>query len=409
MEQSEERTGLVLSGGGMRGAYEVGVIEGLVEVLDCQAHGPNPFDIVSGTSVGAINAVWVAAWAHRGDLHADGLRQRWLDLELSRHLRIDPRGTAAILGGKRLRRILTDQFGTKGVSFLDPQPFEHLVEREIPWEQLHANVADGHMNSVSVACLEVSTGKTIVFGETTEGVELEEVEDMRREFRRGGIDANHVLASAAIPLLFPARQIEYELFCDGGLRLNTPIPPAIRAGADRLVVISVGEGGEYTHSEGEWARAARRADFPNPVFLVGKALNTMLVDPVYHELQLTQRINRLVEVVEDVVDDEQLEEIRRAISADRGAPYRNVPTLAFSPSESVAELAREYLEDVEPTSWSTRALVDMAGGGGSVERDFLSYVFFDGDFARELIDLGRRDVQAKADEVREFFAPTGSP
>ena len=400
----DERVGLVLSGGGMRGAYEVGVIEGIVDVLELGEDDPAPFQVVSGTSVGAINAVWVAAWAHRGDVHVDGLRQRWLDLALSSHLRLDPKGAASILGGKTLRRILTDQFGSKGVSFLDPEPFEHLVEREIPWDRLHENVEQGIIDSVAVAALEVSTGRTTVFGETTEGLELEPVEDVRRHFRRGAIEPDHVLASAAIPLLFPARQIEYELFCDGGLRLNTPIPPAIRAGSEKLVVISVGETGEYVHSEGEWARAARRANFPNPIFLAGKAMNAMLVDPVYHELQLTKRINRVIRALDEVLEQEQIDEIQAKIAGDRGAPYRHVPTLDFSPSESIAEVAREFVEEFEPERWSTRALVDLAGGGGVVERDFLSYVFFDGAFARELIELGRRDAHAKADEVETFFS-----
>lgn len=401
--RSDGPVGLVLSGGGMRGAYEAGILEGIVEVLDKNPEDDSPFDVLSGTSVGAINAVWAAAWGHRGDLNVDGLADRWLGLDLSTHLQFDPRGILSILGGDRLRRFLNEPFETEDVAFLNAEPFEHLIAREIPWDQLYDNVAEGMVDAVNVAALEVSTGRTVVFGQTREGVEVQEVQDPQRRYRPSRLQADHVLASAAIPLLFPARQIKYELYCDGGLRLNTPIPPAIRTGAERLVVVSVGETGAFTHSEGEWARAARRADFPNPIFLLGKALNALLVDPVYQELQLTNRVNRVVEAMEEVLSEEDLAAIQERITADRGAPYRRVPTLAFSPSVSVAELAHEYLEVAQPERWSTRALIGLAGEQGSVERDFLSYIFFDGDFARELIELGRKDVHDRADEVRAFF------
>ena len=398
-----DSVGLVLSGGGARGAYEVGILQGIVEVLDRGESDDSPFDIVSGTSVGAINAVWVGAWGHRGDVNIRGLRQRWDDLRLETHLNFDLQGAASILGGERIRRLLTESLHSEHVSFLKADPFEHLVEHEIPWSQLHRNVSSGVMEAVAVAALEVSSGKTIVFGELGEGIELERVEDPRRQFRPTSVHSDHVLASAAIPLIFPAREIDLELYCDGGLRLNTPIPPAIRAGADRLVVVSVGEVGEFSAGEGEWARAARRANFPNPIFLAGKALNALLVDPVYQEVQLTNRINRMVKAMEDVLDDEQMAEVERAVTEERGAPYRHVPTLSFRPSENVSELARDYLQTVEPRRFATRRLVDFAGSGSTVERDLLSFILFDGDFAEELILLGRRDALARGEEIRAFF------
>lgn len=402
-ESNRERVGLVLSGGGMRGAYEAGVIQGIVEVLGKSPKDSAPFQIVSGTSVGAINAVWVGAWAHRGDLHADGLRERWMDLELATHLRVNPRGVASILGGSRMRRALIDQFDSTEVSLLEPGPFEHLVEREVPWGQLHRNVERREIEAVGVAALEVSTGRTIVFGEISDAVELETVEDPSRSFRAGEIRADHVLASAAIPLLFPAREINYELFCDGGLRLNTPIPPAIRTGADRIVVISVGNEGGYPNGEGDWARTARRANFGNPIFIAGKALNALLVDPVHRELQVTRRINRMIEAMEGVLDDEQLAEVQEAVASTRGSPYRRVPTLSFTPSENVARLARKHMEAVEPQNFSTRLLVRLAGSGGTLELDLLSFIFFDSGYGRELIELGRRDAHDKAKEIRGFF------
>jgi len=404
-EDSEEQIGLVLSGGGVRGAYEVGVLQGIVEVLGRPPGAVSPFDIVSGTSVGAINAVWVGSWAHRGDLEIDGLVREWTDLELSTHLSVDWRGAASILGGSRIRRLLMESFSERGASFLDVEPFEEIVERQIPWAKLHDNVRTGRIDAVAVAALEVSTGRTFVFGETSGSVDLEAVEDGQRRFTPCTLAVDHVLASAAIPLLFPAREIDYELFCDGGLRLNTPIPPAIRTGADRLVVISVGDEERYPEGEGEWARAARRSSFANPVFIAGKALNALLVDPVYRELQITERVNRMVEAMEDVLDDEDLAALRERVQASRGAPYRKIPILSFSPSESVSELAREHAQNARPSNPSTRMILRLAGGSETVERDLLSFILFDGDFAEALIRLGRSDALDRAAEIEEFFDP----
>jgi len=404
LDAESAHVGLVLSGGGVRGAYEVGVVQGIVEVLGCEPEDGSPFDIVSGTSVGAINAVWVGGWADRGDLNIDGLATEWTDLELSTHLRLDWRGTASILGGSRLRRILTDTFSGHGASFLDVEPFEAIVEQRVPWRRLHENVESHNIEAVAVAALEVSTGRTFVFGETSDAVSLGSVQDGHRRFTPCSLDADHVLASAAIPLLFPAREIDYDLFCDGGLRLNTPIPPAIRTGADRLVVISVGDEDQFPESEGEWARAARRSSFANPVFIAGKALNALLVDPVYREIQITERVNRMVGAVEEVLDDEQLEQFHETVEASRGSRYRRIPTLSFNPSESVSELARSYAQEVDAKHPSTRMILRLASSSETVERDLLSFILFDGTFARALIELGREDALARAGEIEEFFA-----
>lgn len=403
LDTEREQVGLVLSGGGVRGAYEVGILQGILEVLGRDPPDRSPFDIVSGTSVGAINAVWVGGWADRGDLNIEGLAKEWTDLEMSTHLRLDWRGAASILGGSRVRRLLTEPFSGRGASFLDVEPFEEIIEKKVPWRRLHGNIESRDIEAVAVAALEVSTGRTFVFGETSSAVGLEDVQDGHRRFTPCSLDADHVLASAAIPLLFPAREIDYELFCDGGLRLNTPIPPAIRTGADRLVVISVGDEDQYPESEGEWARAARRSSFANPVFIAGKALNALLVDPVHREIQITERVNRMVGAVEELLDDEQLEQFHETVEASRGSRYRRIPTLSFSPSESVSEMAREYARDADPHNPSTRMILRLASSSETVERDLLSFIMFDGAFAEALIDLGHEDALARADEIEEFF------
>ncbi|MCS6799331.1 MAG: patatin-like phospholipase family protein, partial [Myxococcota bacterium] len=165
VEASNRRRGLVLSGGGARGAYEVGVLAGLVEALGLRPTDRPPFRIFCGTSVGAINAAYLAAHADRGDLNVDGLVAHWSSLSLGEHLRLDPLG----LFGVHPRR--SGWFGRRkeaelwGRSLLDPRPLDALVRRAVPWDRLHAHVATGLVDAFVVTALHVGTGRTHLFAE----------------------------------------------------------------------------------------------------------------------------------------------------------------------------------------------------------------------------------------------------
>ncbi|MCA9543660.1 MAG: patatin-like phospholipase family protein, partial [Myxococcales bacterium] len=216
-----DRPGIVLSGGGARGAYEVGVVSGVVEVLGRGPKDPPPFRVFTGTSVGAINATWLAAHTDRGDLDVAGLAQVWTDLRLPVHLRLDP---LRLLGLKRIAARWLDREHL-GPSILDPRPLDAVVAHAIPWERLHANARTGALHALVVAALEVATGRTTLFHETGPDCEFRPSRDPRRRAWPGPIEVDQVLASAAIPLVFPARRVGHAWFCDGGLRFNTPIAP----------------------------------------------------------------------------------------------------------------------------------------------------------------------------------------
>lgn len=370
-------TALVLSGGGARGAYEAGVVAGLVDVL-----GHVAFQRIAGTSVGAINAAWLAANAHRPDMGAGRLVELWEGLAVRRHLRLS-------------RHPVRDR------AMLDVRPFERIVREEVDWDQLARNVDEGVLGGLFVAALEVATGHTAMFADLTPGVGWAPSRDPQRVAVRERITAEHVLASAAIPAVFPPRQVGPRLCYDGSLRFNTPMAPVLRSGTDRLVVVSP----LYHGPAPAPAPGPPRLDL---LFLGGKMLHAVLLDPVEHDLQVLERFNALLEVLDDSLDGPSRERFDARVQELRGVPYRTVDALVLSPSHDLGALALDYLRTHRGRLFRQGGPAGalLAAAAPRLERsgtDLVSYLLFDGPFTRELVALGRRDVQARADDVRAFF------
>jgi len=380
----EHPTALVLPGGGVRGAYEVGVIAGLVEVLGLRANDPAPFTLFTGSSVGAINAAYFGAQVHRGDLGIDDLAKMWVSLHLDLHLRWRlPRG---FLRGR------PDQVGW---SFLDPRPLERLVKDSIDWPQLHKNAENGSLAGVIVTALDIATGTTAMFAEVGRGRVFRPSRDPSRSALPSLLGPEHILASAAFPGLFPAQRIGEHYYVDGGIRFNTPIAPAIRAGAQRLVIVP-------TLFRRQQPRSVIKG-YPSATFFLGKLVNALIADSLDYDLQVLDRFNRLVGAIDSVIDQNERADIDRALLDTRGTSYRKLDTLVIRPSQDVGSIAGEHIRTRLQGSkgfWFKQLLKRS----GSDEADWASYVLFDGLFAERLIELGRGDSLARADEIRRFFA-----
>lgn len=383
----------MLSGGGARGAYEAGVVAGIVELL--RERGPTraPFSIFTGTSVGAINATWLAAHADQADMNVEGLLEQWRTLELREHLRISP-----------MRFLRPSRRGDRlGRSLIDPRALEELVQGQIPYQRLHANVDSGTVEALIVAALNIATTKTTMFAELAPGARFVPSRDPRREGLLTRIDCAHVLASAAIPLLFPARKVESEYYCDGGIRFNTPLAPAIRSGADRLLVVSALHEQEAVADADSAERLRRTAAYPSPLFILGKVLNALLLDPINYDLRVMQRFNRLWEVLEESLNGEEIARVSKVLEDTRGVSYRRLETLVFHPSQDIGDITTRHAKRLGAKSLPSILMSVSARIRARFESDLLSFVLFDGDFAEELLELGIRDAKDRAVEVLAFF------
>jgi NTE family protein len=397
VQLAQPSTGIVLSGGGARGAYEAGVVMGLMEVLKPKSP---PFDVLCGTSVGALNATYLAAHAHLPDMNAKGLAEQWRALDVARHLKLDMRG---LLGWKRHLTSDEEQLPKLvGRSLLDIRALEEIVYRNVPWDDLHRNVSQGRVRSLVVSALHIVTGHTVTFAELAPGTNFTNTRDPRRELRLEAINADHVLASSAIPLLFPARRVGGDYFCDGGVRFNTPISPAIRCGVERLVVISLLS--RESSPLDPTLEQIRVDAYNSPIFLIGKVLNALLLDPLRYDLQVLERFNRLLDALERVLPHGELEAVQRVLLESRGLPYRKLETLVFRPTRDVGRLARDRAAKLQGSRFSSWLLARTATLGALWQSDLVSFILFDAEFAADLIELGREDALCRAAEIRAFFA-----
>jgi len=396
-------TAIVLSGGGARGAYEAGVVEGIVEVLGKKRRRA-PFSIFTGTSVGAINAAYLAAHGDLPDMNIEGLLAHWRGLELSKHVSLDP--IRFLTGGQFRERLARWREGGDehfGRSLLDPKALEELVRTGVPYDRLHQNVRDSTVEGLVVAALEISTARTSLFAEIAPDATFSPSRDPRRLQRPAEIEARHVLASAALPLLFPARKIGRHYYCDGGIRFNTPISPAIRCGADRLVVVSLLYPKSDHVADDSPDALSNIAAYPSPVFLLGKVLNALLLDPVRYDLQVMERFNRLIGALEDNLSPDEMRKVDAVLTKARGAPYRRLETLVFSPSVDIGQLAHEHARQSSPRSLAGLMIKRLASLRDQIEADLLSFILFDGEFASRLAQLGHNDAVRRSDEILSFF------
>ncbi len=400
---------LVLSGGGVRGAYEVGVVSGIVEVMG--AKGGSPFEIFAGTSVGAINSSFLAANSDLPDLGVESLRNLW-DLDIHKHLRVDPFGlfeTPKKLAD-RVRGLLGQPIPERGIgrSILDVAPLEELVRSGIDFDRLHRNIAGDAVSALAIAALEISSGRTTIFVEHSRETFFTGTMDPRRLPRSEQITPDHVLGSCALPLLYPARRIGEHYYVDGGIRFNTPIAPAIRTGADRIVVVAPSSLPATRAAADSTVDPAR--DYPSLPFLLGKLVNALLLDPLTYDLAVLKRFNDLFEVLDATLPEETMDEVSDLLYQGRGAAYRKIDTLIFRPSADLSAMACHYVEhelNTESLGSFRRWLLGKATRTRVAASDLASYLLFDGGFTSKLIDLGHEDAVARADEIRSFFAASG--
>lgn len=396
---------LVLSGGGARGAYEVGVVRYLREELPADVRAKIHFDYITGTSVGALNGCFLAATADDPDHQGKRLADLWGSLELERMFDLKW-GTALQAAWGLVQSMRSGPRLPRGVlgGLLNTHVISDLVHHAVDWSSIGRNIARGHLKGVSVSALEVVSGHTVTFVQREGGRDYPHSEDPRRTVIPVVLSPRHALASAAIPLLFPSVEIDNRWYCDGGLRQNTPLSPALRMGATRVFVISLRH--ERTAQEDKRAVEAALNMVPDPFMIIGKVLDALLLDRIEYDLSVLQRINRLLELGEHTYGQDFRWVVGEAVAATRGVGYKRVQAFHLRPSRDLGLMSSDFLRELPAerkrhfSSALGRRLVHREGHR---ETDTMSYVLFDGQFAQRLITLGMEDAHRQREEISAFF------
>ena len=405
------RLAIVLSGGGARGAYEAGILSYLFTALPERLGHPITFDIITGTSVGAVHACYCAAMQGEPDA-GEKLEAIWRSLSLDRvfapgitEIFTIPLQLLGLAPERPTLPATSSGVPERLAGLFDTRWLEEIVVDNIEWPRIHERIDGGAVQALAIAATEISTGRSAVFVDTGGRPTPAWPEDRFVVARPTRMGPAHALASAAIPLAFPALRIDQTYYCDGGLRLNTPLAPALRLGADRVLVIGL----RYPRPPEEEDRIARRREknYANPTFLAGKALNALLLDRIEHDVARLRLLNSILRRGVDEYGPEFLERINAPIVTERKRPYRIVDEFMIRPSKDLGRIAAECLRHQGRSrgirDWLSRNVVKFAGRGALAEADLLSYLFFDRCYADHLIKLGRNDAAMVADELVGFL------
>jgi NTE family protein len=398
------RVALVLAGGAARGAYEVGVIRHILEEVSSDLGRDVPLDILCGTSIGALNACALAAFADEPRARAARLSEIWTRLRVEELVQPDLRGILSMgtrwLRGSRDGEAVPAREG----GIVDPQALERLIESSIPFAAIDEHLQRGRLEALTVSTTHVASGRTVVYVHRAEQGLPPWSLDPTITPRAARITAQHAFASAAIPILFRAVRLDGEFHCDGGLRQNVPLSPARRLGARGVIVVNP----RFIAKPAD-ADAATPADdaFPGPLFLLGKTLNALLLDRIDTDLARLRSINDILDAGRRRYGESFLDEINEALGHPKGRGLRPMSSILVRTSKDLGKLATEY---VRSPAFARR----VGGGAGRLlrrlgereardESDLLSYLLFDGEFARQLIELGRDDARARHEELCAFF------
>lgn len=373
---AEGKAALVLTGGGARAAYQVGVLSAIREIRGRRAG--NPFPILCGTSAGGINAVALAVFSSDFNRGVRMLARIWRQFHVDQVYRAD--AAALLATGMRWASALALGWAVRQTpgSLLDNSPLRRLLTEVLDFSAIGRSIEQGHLHAVSVAASGYSSGESLVFFEA-----VPEVQAWRRMQRLGvrtAIGVDHLLATSAIPFVFPPVRINREWFGDGSMRQLAPISPAIHLGADRILVIGSGRLVE----EGR----QRTEGYPSLAQIAGHALSSIFLDGLSVDLERLQRIN----ITAGAMSPEQ--------RAAAGIYLRPIETLVISPSQRLDAIAGRNRDSLP------LALRTVLRGVGAMRRDgstLLSYLLFEPPFTQALMELGYKDTMDRRGEVAAFL------
>ena len=371
-------TALVLPGGGARGAFQVGVLKAIAELMPPRAC--NPFPVISGTSAGAINSVVLASKARHYSVAVDELERVWSHFRSKHVFRTDSWTmfkssmhwmTALVFGGLIV--------GAPR-SLLDNTPLRSLLSRNVRFPRIQASIDNGYLDAVAVTAASYGSARSMTFFQAA--ADKQQWARTRRVGIRQELHLDHLLASIAVPMIFPPVRIDGEYFGDGAMRQATPLSPAIHLGADRILVIGVRD-----ETADRAADSGSPQQFPSMAQIAGYMLDTLFMDGLYSDLERMTRINQLIDSVEPLKRTGAL------------IKMRPIDTMVIVPSQDLRVIAHKHRQELP---LPLRALLRGVGGRNPSEDRLLSFLLFERGYTQELIDLGYQDAMAVKDQLRDF-------
>lgn len=368
---------MVLGGGGARAAYQVGVLLAIRELLGDSRE--NPFPILCGTSAGAVNAATLACYAHNFSNAVEALADVWRNMHAGQIYRADPLGIG-IAGGRWLGTLLLGwAIGRSPRSLLDNRPLRKLLQKKLDFRNVERAIARGSLYALSITASGYASGDGVSF--------FQAHPDVARWWRtqRAGcrtvLSVEHLMASSAIPFIFPAVHLNREYFGDGSMRQLAPISPAIHLGAEKILIISVGQASHLTQ------RSSSRV-YPTLAQIAGHALSSIFLDSLAVDVERMERINRT------------LSKIPSDLRMRGDIALRSLRSLVITPSERLDHLAAQHAQAL-PLAVRTllRGLGAMNRSGGALT----SYLLFEQAYTGALIDLGYADTLAQREAVQTFL------
>ncbi len=374
MNTNKSKIALMLPGGGARGSYQVGVMKGIMELLP---KNKAPFPIITGTSAGAINAVVLASYADDIKYGTHRLEKFWMTLHCPDVYRTD-----GWMIAKTMAKVLGSMFfGKLGVkaprSLLDNEPLFHYLSKTMHLSQIQECIEKGSLDGLAITASSYDTSVAKSFFQAKESI------NAWNRTRRIGlpqkIGVEHILASAALPFLFPAQLIGKEYYGDGGLRMSAPLSPAIHLGAEKILVIG-------TRDESPIPTPTEVPEYPSMGELGGYMLDTIFMDTLMADLSRLRRINRTL----DLISEENRSKTQ----------LQKLETLIIKPSVDVREITKEHAKDIPAP---VRRLLKAIGGWGKEWR-MPSYLLFEPGYTKALIELGYQDALAQEEKIKAFMA-----
>ena len=375
----QKKIGLILSGGGARAAYQVGVLTAISELLP-KENNNIPFDIICGTSAGAFNACAMAARAQEFHVGVERLSRLWSNFSCDQIYRTDFASISyrawnvvrTIIAGKRR--------DGSGMSLLDNSPLRDLINSTLKLHRIQEAINSGHLHALAISASGYTTGESVTFYQGAEGIQP------WSRVRRIGVPAHitfeHLLASSAIPLLFPATKINREYFGDGAVRQKAPLSPALHLGADKILVVGV----SANLTTQKKARKEQQIGYPSIAQIISHVMNSAFLDAFESDIETLLKINGTLNAVP--------EESRESTGV------RPIELLIISPSQPIDEIAAKHVKSLPRT---VRLFLHGTGATDASGASASSYLLFEAPFCRELITLGYHDTITRHEEVRAFL------